>query len=96
MERPANDCMVWYVGLCNCMHACKRKVLNFYANFIDLIPNEPLFHPILEYCLGPVYVWSVIVWWWTLSEHEDVTNRKAGMHRPLANQSLTLCGDVST
>ena len=30
----------------------------------------------------------------TLSE--EVTNRKAGMHRPVANQSLTLCGDVST
>ena len=95
MERPANDCMVWYVGLCNCMHACKRKVLNFYANFIDLIPNEPLFHPILElFGSGVCVVWSVIVWWWTLSE--DVTNRKAAMHRPLANQCLTLCGDVST
>ena len=87
-----------YVGLSNCMLACKRKVLNFFAKFIDLIPNEPLLYPsypILEYCLGPVYVWSVIVWW-TLSEDEDVTNRKAGMHRPVANQSLTLCGDVST
>ena len=69
------------------MHA-NEKVLNFNANFIDPILSYPRIMFGSSVCVEYDGVW------WTLSE--EVTNRKAGMHRPVANQSLTLCGDVST
>ena len=78
--------MIWGDGGSEtaCMLA-NEKVLNF----IDPI----LSYPRIMFGSGVCVVECDGVWW-TLSE--EVTNRKAGMHRPVANQSLTLCGDVST